>query len=215
MKLRSIVYGATLVIATATITSTVLSQQDKGKGQDKDKAKAPPGMTPEQQKMMQDFAAPGPNHKVLDFKVGKWTTALKMWMDPSQPAPMETTGSGEFKWILDGRYLSDDETGDFMGQPFHGHGISGYDNLKKKFIGFWIDNMGTGFMVAEGTYDAASKTFKFNSEMPDPEQGKYVKMRSEEKIVDNDHWTITMYAPQDGNAGKEMKMMEINYTRAK
>jgi len=208
------VYGATLVLVTASITSSVLSQQDKGKAPG---AQGMPQMTPEQQEMMkkwQEFATPNENHKKLDFKVGKWTTAVKMWEAPEQ-TPEESTGTGEFKWIMDGRYLSDEERGSFMGQPFMGHGLGGYDNLKKKFIGVWIDNMGTGIMTGEGTYDAATKTFKFTSEMPDLEQGKYVKSRSEEKIVDNDHWTMTMYAPMKGNPSKDFKMMEINYTRAK
>ena len=33
---------------------------------------------------------------------------------------------------------------------FKGTGIEGYDNGKKKFVGTWMDNMGTGIMMSEG-----------------------------------------------------------------
>ena len=48
---------------------------------------------------------------------------------------------------------------------FKGHGMEGYDNAKKKFVGTWIDNMGTGIMMSEGDYDPSSKTFTYRSEM--------------------------------------------------
>ena len=36
--------------------------------------------------------------------------------------------------------------------------------MKKKFVGSWVDNMGTGIMFSEGTYDPATKTFTYTSE---------------------------------------------------
>lgn len=45
-----------------------------------------------------------------------------------------------------------------MGMPFEGHGTLAYDNHRKMFVSTWIDNMGSGIMVLEGTYDDASKT---------------------------------------------------------
>jgi hypothetical protein len=216
MKFQNILVSVTLIVATATITTTVLSQ-DKAKGHDHDKpGQGMPKMSPEEQAMMakwQEYATPGENHKLLAFKEGKWTCAVKMWMDPNKPAN-ESTATAEYKWMMDGRYLSDNTEGTFNGQPFHGHGLNGYDNLKKKFISFWIDNMGTGFMTAEGTYDPASKTFKFTGESPNLESGRYVKTRSEEKVIDNDHWTVSMYEPHSGD-GKEFKSLELTYTRVK
>jgi len=217
MKLCSILYGATLVIVTAAITSTVVSQ-DKPKPPDK--GKAPGGMPDAKQQEMQkemekkwgEFRTPGEAHKALNFKVGKWDGAVKMW-DPNQPNPRESTCTSEVKWIMDGRYLSDNTEGSFNGETFMGHGLSGYDNLKKRYAWVWIDNFGTGFMNAEGTYDAGSKTFKYTFEQPDLMAGKYAKARSVERVIDNDHWAMEMYAP--GPDGKEYKNFEITYTRAK
>ena len=47
--------------------------------------------------------------------------------------------------------------------PFEGMGIVGYDNLLKKFVSVWIDNMGTGLMPGTGTYDAATKTYTYTT----------------------------------------------------
>lgn len=216
MTLRHLLYGATLVLVTATVTTQVVSQDKK----DKPAQSPPAGMSPEQAKMMQEmeakwnaFRTPNENHKLLDFKAGKWNGVVKMWMDPHQPAADESTCITEYKWIMDGRYLADTTEGSFNNEKFMGHSVTGYDNIKKKFGWVWIDNFGTGFMVAEGSYDPATKTFKYTFESPDPLQGKYVKGWSTERRIDDDHFVSEMHGP--GPDGKDFKMMEISYTRAK
>jgi len=206
MKMRALWIGAALAIALAAITSQVASQDTKATGQ-------PPEMSAEQAEMMQkwmEFMTPGEAHKVLDSKVGKWEAAIKMWETPDAP-PSEMSGKSEVKWIFDGRYLVEDVEGSFMGMPFIGHGIAGYDNLKKKYCWVWIDNMGTGIMRAEGNYDPATKTFTFMYEYPDVMSGTYKKGRSVEKTIDKDHFLSESYAT--GPDGKEFKMMEMLYTR--
>lgn len=158
-----------------------------------------------------EFATPGDAHKLLATMVGKWNLKVKMF-EPNKP-PTEEPATSESKMILGGRYLEDHTRGTFMGQPFEGQGITGYDNLKKKYCGTWVDNFGTGIMPLEGTYDASTKTFTYASESPDVMTGKYTKSRMVDKITDNDHWTMQMFG--NGPDGKEMMMMEIDYTRAK
>jgi hypothetical protein len=208
--LRSTLMGAALVVATATITAQVVSQDKKAPPQ--------PQLTPEQQKAMEAMearakalATPGENHKLLDYKVGKWTGEVSFFM-PGMPAD-KTTCTTEYSWILDGRYLTSHTDGQFNGQTFEGHSVEGYDNLSKKFFFGWIDNMGTGLMTAEGTYDAGTKTWSYSMQTPDETMTKYVKGRSTEKKVDNDHFVGEMYST--GPDGKEYKSMEIRYTRAK
>ena len=48
---------------------------------------------------------------------------------------------------LDGRYIKVDVAGDMPGMgPFTGFGLTGFDNVSKKFVSTWVDNMGTGMM---------------------------------------------------------------------
>ncbi|MFN2507861.1 MAG: DUF1579 domain-containing protein [Chthoniobacterales bacterium] len=168
---------------------------------------------------MMELAKPGENHKLLAQLAGDWTYTVKMWMDPSGK-PQESKGTSSRKAIMDGRFFVTDTKGSFqMPGPdgkmkdfnFTGMAIEGYDNVKKKFVSSWIDNMGTMIMPSEGTYDPASKSFTYTAEceiMP----GMSMKIREVIKVVDNDHHTFEWY--EDRGAG-EAKTMEISYTRKK
>jgi hypothetical protein len=89
----------------------------------------------------------------------------------------------------------------------------GYDNLKKKYVGTFICNMGTGMSMMEGTYDPATKTFTYTMQCSDPMAGKTTTSRMIEKQTSPDTWMVEMYGPD--KAGKEFKTMEMTYTRAK
>ena len=94
---------------------------------------------------------------------------------------------------------------------FKGMSLDGYDNVKQKFISAWVDNMGTGLMLSEGTYDAGTKTFTYTGEyeaMP----GMKSKVRQVVTVADKDHHSMEYY--EDRGQG-EMKSMEISYTRKK
>jgi hypothetical protein len=157
-----------------------------------------------------DFATPGPAHSALEFRVGKWSGKITYW-EQAGAAPQTTTCTTEIKWILGNRYQHDTTTGKFAGQDFQGFGTVGYDNLKKKYVSTWIDNMGTGLVVSEGTFDKVAKAFTFAGLSPDAMQGRYVSSRSIEKLVDADHWNLDMFST--GPDGKEFKAMAIEYTR--
>src|SRR5262245_32156610 len=89
--------------------------------------------------MMDEYyklSLPGPEHKFLEERVGKWETITKMWFDPQQP-PTETKGTAEYRQIMGGRYLIQEVSGDFMGKPFNGMGIIGYDKFKKQYTYSW------------------------------------------------------------------------------
>ncbi|MDD5267697.1 MAG: DUF1579 domain-containing protein [Methylococcales bacterium] len=155
------------------------------------------------------LAAPGEPHKLFASLAGSWTTKTKEWMEPGKP-PMETTGSAEMKMLLDGRFLQQEYTGQMMGQPFSGIGIDGYDNIRKKYVTAWMDTMGTGFFMMEGTASADGKTITLTGQHPEP-GGGHMTHRAIWKIVDSNTQTFDMYGAH--HCGKEMKMMEITYTR--
>jgi hypothetical protein len=208
MKFRNVLTGVALVIATAAITSQVVSQDAKP-------GAAQPPMSAEEQEFMNKwmaFASPNEHHKVFEQKVGTWNTSVKMWMEPDAPVS-ESKGTTTFELGLDGRYLMDHSQGETPFGPFEGMGVTGYDNLKKKYVYGWIDNMGTGVMTGEGTYDAKAKTFTFTGESPDINAGKYVKSRATERWVNADTFVMESYGP--AKDGKEYRCMEITYTRAK
>jgi len=206
MKFQLGIAALLLVPVGAALARTTQTPQDK---------KATPAVAPKDDPSMmkmKEFATPGPSHKTLEMKVGKWSAEMKMFK-PNGDAFPPSKGTSEIKSMLDGRFVAETYTGDFMGQPFHGEGRFGFDNLKKKYISTWLDDAGTGIYAMEGTFDAGSKTFTFTGDMPDTDAGKYVKSRMVEKWTDNDHFTVQSFSP--GTDGKEFMGMELRYTRAK
>jgi hypothetical protein len=164
------------------------------------------------QAMMETYkklATPGEPHKQLASLEGSWNTKTKEWMDPNKP-PTESTGTCEEKTLLDGRFLQQECTGDMMGQPFTGIGVTGYDNYTKKYTSTWMSSMGTGIFVMEGTGSADGKTITLHGSHKDPTWG-VMKHRAVWKLVDANTQTFEMY--HKGKDGKQMKMMEITYNR--
>jgi Protein of unknown function (DUF1579) len=185
-------------------------------------AGAPSGQ-PNPQEMMQQMMELGKmneNHKLLSSLDGNWNYTIKFWMSPDPNAkPQESKGTAIRKSIMGGRYVTMDVTGK-MQMPgedgkmkdvqFKGMAVEGYDNVKKKFVGSWIDNMGTGITFSEGTYDPATKTFTYTTEM-EPMPGMKSQVREVLKVPDNNHMMLEWYENQGRG---EKKTMEINYTRA-
>lgn len=160
-------------------------------------------------KAMTAYSTPGEIHQILAKSVGSWREDITIWMQPGAPA-IKSTGEATDEMILGGRYLQAKNTGNFMGTPFEGIGIIGYDNAKKVFVSSWIDNMGTGMMYLTGTWDAASKTINFTGTMVDPTAGGDVKIREVYRIADDNTQILEMYSISND---KEFKNMEIKYTR--
>jgi hypothetical protein len=173
----------------------------------------------DEMKQMMDLAKLNENHKLLASMAGTWSYTVKMWMDP-KGTPTESTGTAVRKSVMDGRYLTGDYSGKFKmpgadgkmtEMNFKGMSMDAYDNVKKKFVNGWVDNMGTGIMIAEGTYDDATKTFTYTGEfemMP----GMKAKIREVIKMTDKDHMAMEYY--EDRGQG-ENKTMEITYKRGK
>lgn len=193
-----------LVVVTAAITTTVVSDE---KAQE-------PKMSPEEQKMMDAWmkaATPGEHHQKLARLVGTWEARTKFWMDPTQPAE-EGTGTAKWKSMYDNRYfmLEWDGKSEKMG-PFQGLGISGYDNVAKKYVDVWMDSMSTGILISWGTPDASGKVITYVGEMHDPMTGQLKKSRSILRLVSETEMTYEMF--DKGPDGKEYRNMEIVYRK--
>ena len=213
-----------------TTTSPASGSKMSNMGQvavpDNSKAVAPAGQpnAADMQKMMEqmmEMSKLNENHKLLSSGDGTWDYTVKMWMDgDASKKPQESKGTAVRKSIMEGRFVEMDVTGKMQmpgpdGKPkemtFKGHGMEGYDNVKKKFVGTWMDNMGTAIMMSEGTYDPATKSFTYTSEM-EPLPGMKTQVREVLKLTDNTHMNFEWYENQ---GGQEKKTMEINYTKKK
>ncbi|HKS21256.1 MAG TPA: DUF1579 domain-containing protein [Thermoanaerobaculia bacterium] len=192
----------TLGFALALCTSALFADDTKKSDADKEKA------------MMEAWmkaSTPGDAHKKLDNMVGTWDVTVKSWMAPGQP-PMESTGTAVNQWVLGNRWMEEKFTGSFMGMPFQGIGYTGYDNIKKQYVGTWMDNMSTAVMVSSGK-GGSGNTYEFTSTMDDMMTGKPATITEKVTFTDADHHTMEMWGP--GPDGKVYKSMEITYSRKK
>ena len=205
--------------AASTSTSTTTSSTNPAVGSSSVAAPAGQPNEAEMMNQMMELAKLNENHKLLADLDGTWSYTVTMWMAPGAP-PMKSNGVATRKSMMNGRYFVMDVTGQ-MKMPdadgklkdfeFKGHGMEGYDNVKKKFVGTWIDNMGTGIMMSEGDYDPTGKTFTYTSEM-EPVPGMKTKVREVVKLTDKNHMTFEWY---EDHGGQEVKTMQIDYTRKK
>lgn len=159
------------------------------------------------------FPEPSPEHKILMRDVGQWDAEITMWMgadgqaDPTaEPQTSKGTENnrklGEF-WVLS------TFKGEFAGMAFEGHAVNGYDPSTKKFIGSWCDSFSPNAMHMSGTYDEATETLTSMSKGIGMD-GKEALGKSTMKYNGRKSRVLTMYEIKDG---KELKSMEIQYTR--
>ncbi len=214
----------TILFAMAAFASSSLAQDQAASPASSPTVATSPVAVPNEadmMKQMMDLSKLNENHKLLASMDGSWNYTIKFWMNPDPNAkPEESKGTAMRKSIMDGRYVVMDVTGKMqMPGPdgkmkdvtFKGMGLEGYDNVKKKFVESWVDNMGTGIESAEGTYDPGTKTFTYTAEI-EPMPGMKQQVRELVKLGDKDHMTLEWYENQ---GGQEKKTMEINYTRKK
>lgn len=157
-----------------------------------------------------EYMTPGEAHARMARHAGEWEAAGRMYEDPAAP-PMEMKGRATLKMILGGRYELQEYHGDFMGMPFEGMSITGYDNAVGKYVSSWIDSMGTGVMHMEGTADADG-VITLAGTMVDPMKKAACPVRMVMKDGGPDSFSFEMWG-NDRATGEMRKMMEMAYTR--
>ena len=130
-------------------------------------------------------------------------------MAPGAP-PTSDSGTAKRSMILGGRVMVEDLEATMQGQPFTGHGMTGYDNVTGKYWSSWNDSMSTGMMVSEGTCDDQGAC-SFTGSWHDPVSKQEVSSRMTSRWTSPTVEVFEMYGP--GPDGEEHKMMEMTYTR--
>jgi hypothetical protein len=155
---------------------------------------------------------PGPMHEMMKADAGTWDAEVKMSM-PGMPASTDK-GTRVSRLDASGFWLISDFTSNFMGQPFSGHEIQGYDAMRKRAIYTWVDSTASWMDHGEGDCDPSGKACTYHSRAPDMMRpGKWTDMQSVYERIDADHQRFTMSTR--GADGKFAVMMVINYTRRK
>ena len=142
---------------------------------------------------------PTQEHSWLQKFTGEWRTESKGTMGPDQP-PMQCSGKlssrklGEF-WIVN------EMKGEMSGAPMTGIQTIGYDEVKKKYVGTWVDSMTAFIWQYEGSVDSSGKVLTLDADGPNfMGDGKLTKFQDvyEFRSADEILMTSRMLA-SDGN----------------
>ena len=207
MKRSTTLFGVLILVLTLTLSNESIGQEKK-----KSDKKMP--SQEEMMKRWQESMTPGAPHKRFEESAGTWDAEVKMWMNGPTADPMISKGTSENKLVLGGRYLQQDFTGEMMGQQFTGIGLTGYDNFKKKYVSFWIDNMSTAMSTMDGALDKDGKSLTMRGKMDEPATGeKDKKVKYVTRFIDNDTQVFETYDVT--SFGDKKPIMEITYKRRK
>jgi hypothetical protein len=197
-----------------TCTAAAALAACAGSGSDLGDSGKPQAMSEEQMmQRMAELATPGAEHQRLQPLAGTFGATSNWQMDPSKPVET-SSGTATSAWIFDGRFLETKYEGTFAGQPFHGRGITGFDNATKRYQAFWIDSMGTMMMpIMNGDADANGRSFTFRGSFDCPVREQKVSFREVLTIVDNNRYTMEWYEQQPD--GSERRTGWVDYVRAR
>ncbi len=174
----------------------------------------PPGWTKEDFAAFIAAATPGKMHERLKQDVGVWNGKNTMWMTPGAD-PIVTDSTSTVTSLYDGKFIRAELKGEMPGMgPYDGLMISGYDNITKKFVSTWIDNVSTSMAQGEGELSKDGKSLTWTFTCNCPLQQKPMTMRQVETITGPGKKTLEMFGPEP-KSGKEYQMMRIELTKTK
>ena len=191
---------AGLVVACAVAVAVAgAAEKQKQEAKGTSQKGAPPEMVPPR---------PAPQHQELAKRVGTWDAVVESYMEPGAP-PQTSPGSETNTMDSSGLWLLTEFKGQFMDQPFEGHGITGFDPAKKKYVGVWVDSYGTRMMTTEGTGDASGRITMFGEAPGMDGKMERWKMVTESKADGTCIMTMTRKGPD----GKDVPWVRITYTK--
>lgn len=158
---------------------------------------------------------PTAEHKVLAADAGTWDAVIKTYMGGPDAEPMTSKGTEVNTMMVGGLWSISEFKGDFGGMPFEGRGQFGYDPLKKMYVGTWVDSMTPNLSVLEGSYDAKTKTMTFVGDGVDVQTKAKYTQKMVTTMKDDGTRVFTLYMKMAATGDKEVKFMEITYTRKK
>lgn len=157
----------------------------------------------------QAAGTPGHHHAELAKGAGEWVVDGMICSEPdTEMMPMNGTSTVEV--ILGGRVIRQSFHSEFMGMPYEGQLLMGYDNLHDEYWSIWMDSFSTwyspswGFGDGEGNISMAG-TFQ---EVQTP-NGR--PNRTTIETHDDGSYTQRMY--DLARTGEEFLVMEFHYRR--
>ena len=157
---------------------------------------------------------PLPEHKILAEEEGTWDATIKIYAAGPDAEPTISTGSEVNEVLPGGFWVLSKFEGDFGGMKFLGRGQYGYDPVKKKYVGTWLDSTSSILSILEGDYDTKTKTITFVGDGYEPNLKAKFTQKMVTKMKDDGTRVFTLFMKFEGQPA-EARFMEITYTRRK
>ena len=174
-------------------------------------------MTEEQKRMMElwkKYTFPCEQHKHIEYFVGEWQSIIKTWPEPGKE-PNVRTQEIKVESFFDGRFTRahiKTEASD-LGMLFETIVINGYDNYKQEFFSITLSKQRTDYYLTTGKLDQTGKIRTDTAVRTDIFTGEQYRVKAITTIINQDKYTYEYYRIEP--EGKEVKEMEITYTRKK
>ena len=159
--------------------------------------------------LWQKSMTPSASHARLTPMVGTWKAKTTFVMEPGAP-PQVSDGTSVHRLVLGGRFLEQVYKGTSMGMPFEGIGFTGYDNVRQRYVGAWMDSFGTGVMTSVGVGKPTDERIDSVAEAIDPTGNKIV-FDTMFRIKNHEHHSFEMWTKSPD--GKKYRVMLIEYER--
>ena len=133
----------------------------------------------------QEFPSPKPGaaHKLFARDAGTWDAQIRLYVTPGAP-PLESKAVVVNTLICGGLYLQQHFKGKMGDADFEGHGLTGYDPVRNRYIGTWVDSSREVPLMVTSRYDVEKKAFVSEFDV-DAGDGNMVKIRQVRSYLDD------------------------------
>lgn len=209
--IAAIPFLALILLAGCTTTHHDVASADHASAQ-AGEMHLPPGWTAQDMEKMTAAGMPGAVHAAMAKNAGTWTGTSTMWMAPDT-TPMTSPCKATITSEMGGRYVRNEMTGEMQGMGrFTCLGFYGYDNVSKKYLSTWLNDMSTGMMHGTGTSSDDGRTITWSYTMSCPITDGPTSMREIESHPNDDTMTYEAFT-KDPKSGREFLTMKLELKR--
>jgi hypothetical protein len=164
-------------------------------------------------KKWQATMRPSEAHQYLHQFLGKWDTVMKMSMGGPGSKPMESKGTAEYRWLVEGKWLICESDGSMpMMGKVKSFSILGYDNYKHKYVSVQVDSMTTAMLRSEGMAGPGGKDVFLYGPMDEPMTDEHDKpVKYVRRLLSPDEHVVEVHDLAIGETNT--KVLEFVYRR--